>query len=187
MTKSAATRRGGTVRCAIYTRKSSEKRRDPTPCRQRFRDNPRPHGRNCAERARGLRLPIATCSGTRRCPTPGPALAAARDWRRVGTGPPIRFRPRLGREGGCGFGREQPADYLGSLVEMICLSRPAVESWPQSLPASAAAQWQAGVAGGLGRGSCSFQVRLEHRFEDQLERTGFPEASLGGSRSWRPV
>ena len=50
---------------------------------------------SCAESARGRRLPKATCSGNRHSQRPEPALAAARDWRRVGTRPPIRFRRRL--------------------------------------------------------------------------------------------
>jgi hypothetical protein len=47
----------------------------------------------------GRRLPKATCTGTRHSQRPKPALAAVRDWRSAGTGPPIRFNRRLDRDG----------------------------------------------------------------------------------------
>jgi hypothetical protein len=44
---------------------------------------------------------------------PKPALAASRDWRRVGAGAPIRFRRRVGREAFCPFDRRELKDGSG--------------------------------------------------------------------------
>jgi hypothetical protein len=73
-----------------------EGKRDPTPCRRRFRHHPSPYG-GIAPGARvsaGYRKRLT--AGPAVAPCPKPALAAVRGWRSVGTGPPIRFRPRLG-------------------------------------------------------------------------------------------
>src|SRR4051794_28743537 len=84
-----------------------ERKRDPTPCRRRFYYHPRPHG-GIAPRARvsagyRKRLTAGPAVATR----PKPALAASRERRRVGTGSPIRFRRRVGREAFCPFDRRE--------------------------------------------------------------------------------
>jgi hypothetical protein len=89
-------------RCAGHQarHKPMERKRDPTPRCRRFCHHPRAHG-GIAPRARGgagYRKRIA--AGPTDAPLQKPALAATSDWRRVGAGPPIRFRRRLGREGG---------------------------------------------------------------------------------------
>src|SRR5690349_12448645 len=84
-----------------------ERKRDPPPCRRRFCHHPRPHG-GIAPGARvsaGYRKRLTT--GTAVATRPKPALAASRDWRRVGTGAPIRFRRRVGREAFCPFDRRE--------------------------------------------------------------------------------
>jgi hypothetical protein len=57
-------------------------------------------------------------------------VAAARAWRRIGTGPPMRLRRRLGREWVCGSRRKQPADRrrrgLGDLAASVLLAEWAI-------------------------------------------------------------
>jgi hypothetical protein len=68
----------------------------PNPIGTKKRHNVRGELRRERE---GRRLPKATCTGIRHSQRPKPALAAVRDWRSAGTGPPIRFNRRLDRDG----------------------------------------------------------------------------------------
>jgi len=61
--------------------------------------------------AKGRRLLKASCRGPG-APQPERALAALRDERRVGTGPPVRPHTRLGRERFCRSRREVTSNQL---------------------------------------------------------------------------
>jgi hypothetical protein len=90
-----------------------ERKRDPTSCRRRFRHHPSPHG-GIAPGARvsaGYRKRLT--AGPAVAPCPKPALAPSRNWRRVGSGPTIRFRRRVGWETFCSFDRREQKDGSG--------------------------------------------------------------------------